>query len=131
MDSGKPELGVILFAHGARDPRWAEPFLRVAEQVRQADPGALVELAYLEFLSPDLGTAVRALVAKGATSIRVIPLFFGRGGHLREALPRLIAEASKAMPGTEIELGGAAGEDPAVIEAIAAYCLRTAARRQL
>jgi sirohydrochlorin cobaltochelatase len=30
--------GLILFAHGARDPRWAEPFLAIAERIRVADP---------------------------------------------------------------------------------------------
>ena len=27
--------GLILFAHGARDPRWAEPFEAVAARVRE------------------------------------------------------------------------------------------------
>jgi sirohydrochlorin cobaltochelatase len=116
--------GVILFAHGARDVRWAEPFARVAERVRAGAPHRRIELAYLEFLAPDLGEAARALVAGGATTIRVVPMFFGRGGHLREAVPRLIEATARGLPGVRLELGQAAGEDPAVIDAIAAFCLR-------
>lgn len=118
--------GIILFAHGARDPRWAEPFVRVAERVRSAAPDRSIELAYLEFLEPNLREAARRLVAGGATAIRVVPLFFGRGGHLRDAVPRLIAETAREMPGVALELGDAAGEDAAVIAAIAAFCLRSA-----
>jgi hypothetical protein len=28
MDSAASRVGLVLFAHGARDPRWAEPFER-------------------------------------------------------------------------------------------------------
>ena len=115
---------VILFAHGARDPRWAEPFVRIVERVRRAAPGRRIELAYLEILAPDLRAAAETLAAEGATAIRVVPLFFGRGGHLRESVPRLIAATAQAMPGTTFELAEPAGEDEAVIDAIASYCLR-------
>ena len=123
--------GIILFAHGARDPRWAEPFVRVAERVRSAAPDRSIELAYLEFLEPNLPEAARRLAASGATVIRVVPLFFGRGGHLRNAVPRLIAETAREMPGVELALGDAAGEDAAVIEAIVAFCLRAAGKADL
>jgi sirohydrochlorin cobaltochelatase len=115
---------VILFAHGARDARWTEPFVRVAERVRAAAPNRRIELAYLEFQSPGLPEAARVLAAEGVTAIRVVPLFFGRGGHLREAVPRLIDATARSMPGVRFELGEAAGEDRDVIEAIAAFCLR-------
>jgi len=117
---------VILFAHGARDPRWAEPFVRVAEKVRHAAPEFRIELAYLESLRPDLETAARALAAEGARSIRVVPLFFGRGGHLREDVPPLIERIRSALPGVSLEVADAAGEDAEVIDAIAAFCLRAA-----
>ncbi|HZW73593.1 MAG TPA: cobalamin biosynthesis protein CbiX, partial [Caldimonas sp.] len=29
---------LVLFAHGARDPRWADPFEAVAERIRAAAP---------------------------------------------------------------------------------------------
>ncbi len=120
------EPAVLLFAHGARDARWAEPFERVAELVRRSAPERPVELAYLEFLRPDMAEAVGRLAARGVTRIRVVPLFFGRGGHLRESVPRLVLATAAAMPAVSIEVVGAAGEDEAVILAIAAYCLRAA-----
>jgi sirohydrochlorin cobaltochelatase len=124
--AGNARSGVILFAHGARDARWAEPFARVAEKLRASAPGLPVETAFLEFMPPDLATAANRLVERGVTTIRVIPLFFGRGGHLRAEVPRLIAEIGAALPGVTIDLGPAAGDDERVIDALAAFCLSEA-----
>ena len=126
MTDRSPRPGIILFAHGARDSRWAEPFLRVADRVRAAAPDLAVELAYLEHLDPRLIVAARRLAEHGATAIRVVPLFFGRGGHLRVEVPRLVEEAAALLPGVAIKLAPPAGEDDAVIDALAAYCIRAA-----
>ena len=126
MKAGTSGHAVILFAHGARDERWAEPFTRIASKVRAAAPELLVEVAYLDHLEPNLEQAARRVAKLGATAIRVIPLFLGRGGHLRVDAPRLIAAVQSALPGISIELTTSAGEDDAVIDALAAYCVRTA-----
>jgi hypothetical protein len=56
-------------------------------QRRQAPARGRVALAYLEH-GPSLEEAVTALAAKGALSIRVVPLFLGTGGHVRNDLPK-------------------------------------------
>jgi sirohydrochlorin cobaltochelatase len=43
---------VILFAHGAREPVWAQPLESIRDRLRAA--GTPVELAFLEFMSPSL-----------------------------------------------------------------------------
>jgi len=117
------ERGVVLFAHGARDPRWAEPFERLRAIVAARRPDAAVTLAFLETMQPDLATASRAMAARGVKQLRVVPLFFGRGGHLREDFPRQVAEARAAAPGVEFEILAAAGEDAGVAEALADFAL--------
>ena len=126
MNDEPSPLAIILFAHGARDPRWAEPFLRVADRVRQTAPDLALEIAFLEHLEPDLAEAARRLAGRGAKAIRVVPLFVGRGGHLRVEVPRLVAEVVAALPGIAIDLALPAGDDDAVIEALAAFCIRAA-----
>ena len=54
--------GLILFAHGSRDPRWAEPFESVRAALSRTEPGLAVRLAYLEFMAPTLDDAADALV---------------------------------------------------------------------
>ena len=126
MAEGSTRAAIVLLAHGARDSRWAEPFLRVVDRVRVAAPGLAVELAYLEHLQPDLEEATKRAAKSGAKTIRVVPLFFGRGGHLRVEVPRLVGEAAARLPGIAIELALPAGEDAAVIDALAAFCVRAA-----
>ena len=117
---------IILFAHGARDERWAEPFRRVLSKVRASLPGLPVEVAYLEHLEPGLEQAARRLAKLGAVSIVVVPMFLGRGGHLRVDAPRLITAAEAALPGVVMVMAPSAGEDDTVIDALATYCVRTA-----
>ena len=117
---------IILLAHGARDPRWGEAFRCVAERVRAAAPDLAVELAYLDHLSPSLEEAVQNVVGQGARLVRVVPLFFGRGGHLREDVPRKVAAIAAGLPGVAIDVTLPAGDDDAVQDALALFCLRAA-----
>ena len=116
---------LVLFAHGARDPRWAEPFEAVAARIRAAAPELAVALAFLELMAPSLGDAVAAEVARGATRVDVVPLFLGTGGHLRQDLPPLVDALRAAHPGVEIRLHAAIGEHPAVSDAMARAALLT------
>ena len=116
---------LILFAHGARDPRWAAPFEAVAAQVRALQPGAQVRLAFLELMAPTLPEAAAELVGAGCRDVAVLPLFLGTGGHVRNDLPRLIDRLRHQHPDTTFMLHGAAGEHPAVIAAIAGVAAAT------
>jgi sirohydrochlorin cobaltochelatase len=118
-----PGPGLILYAHGARDPRWAEPFERLLSRLHERKPELPATLAYLEHMSPDLTTATRALASRGVVRIRIVPLFFGRGGHLRDDFPAQVDAARAAVPGITFEIVSAAAEDPAIIEALADFAL--------
>ncbi|KQU66132.1 MULTISPECIES: sirohydrochlorin chelatase [unclassified Rhizobacter] len=111
--------GLLLFAHGARDPRWALPFEDVAQRVRAAHPGVPVALAFLEFMAPDLREAGRQLAAQGCTRVDVLPLFLGAGGHVRKDLPELLDDLSATHAGVRWQLHPAVGELDPVIAAMA------------
>ena len=115
---------LILFAHGSRDPRWAEPFACILAGVQERAPERSAMLAFLELMEPDLASAVATQAARGFTAVRIVPLFLGQGGHLRDDVPRLVDALRSKHPRLSIELAGPAGEDGPVIEALAAYCLR-------
>lgn len=110
---------LILFAHGARDPRWAAPFEAVAARVRQLQPAAQVRLAFLELMRPTLPEAAAELVAAGCTQIAVLPLFLGTGGHVRNDLPVLVQQLLELHPQARFTLHGAVGEHATVVAAMA------------
>ena len=59
------KTALILFAHGARDPEWASPMRRVCAAVRAQAPDLRVELAFLEFMTPELRECAESLLAEG------------------------------------------------------------------
>ena len=115
--------GLLLFAHGARDARWAQPFEQVVAAVRAARPAVPVRLAFLEIMAPDIHVAGADLVAQGCEQIDVLPLFLGAGGHTRKDLPPLLETLRATHVGVTFNLHPAVGEAPALIAAIAAHAL--------
>ena len=122
--SDRSKHGVILFAHGARDPQWAEPFHRLSRMLEASAPGLATELAFLEHASPDLMTAIGRLADRGIERITLVPLFMGRGGHLRRDLPAIIDSAVATHPGVIIRTTEAIGEVDALLFAIADWVLQ-------
>jgi sirohydrochlorin cobaltochelatase len=118
--------GLLLFAHGARDPRWAAPFEAVAAKLRVRDATLQVRLAFLEFMTPDLVSAGRELAALGCMRVDVVPLFLGAGGHVRKDIPELLARLKEQAPEVDWRLSSAIGEFETVIDAMAAAAAQIA-----
>jgi sirohydrochlorin cobaltochelatase len=133
LHNTQPGTGLLLFAHGARDPNWALPFNAVARQCRLAlgeaadaadtASSSRVQLAFLEFMAPDLPEAAQLLAASGCSRVVVVPLFLGAGGHVRKDLPRLMAQIQQAHPQLQLYLAPAVGEAPALVAAMASVAL--------
>lgn len=115
---------IVLFAHGARDPEWAEPFRVIRDRVRAQRPGIAVELAFLEFMTPSLDEAVGSLAAAGASRIGVVPLFMAQGGHLRREVPMMIARLRERHARAEILLAPPIGSSTELLDAIAGWAAR-------
>lgn len=117
------KTALILFAHGARDPEWAEPMRRVCAAVRAQAPGVRVELAFLEFIRPDLRTCSESLVAEGIEQILIVPMFIARGGHLKRDVPLLLDDLRQRYPRTGFELAAVIGEVESVVQAMTRHVL--------
>jgi sirohydrochlorin cobaltochelatase len=121
-DRPKPR-GIILLAHGARDPLWSQPIEAVAARARQLDALALVECAYLELMQPDLLACADNMAKAGVQRATVVPLFLGVGKHAREDMPRLMALIRTRHPNIVFGLQPAIGEDPRMVELMASIAL--------
>ncbi|WP_293776609.1 CbiX/SirB N-terminal domain-containing protein [uncultured Oxalicibacterium sp.] len=116
---------LILFAHGARDPRWAEPFQRLQTLIRTASPAVRVELAFLELMSPRLPEIAQMLALDGIEQVTIVPVFLGQGGHVRRDLPEIIDGLRAEHPHMQFQVAKAVGEEDSVLAAMASYCLQT------
>jgi sirohydrochlorin cobaltochelatase len=114
---------LILFGHGARDPRWAEPFQRLQALLQAQMPDKEVLLAFLELMSPRLPESIGDLVNRGVESVTVVPVFFGQGGHVLRDLPAMVDQLRKEYPALSLNVAKAVGENDAVLNAIAQYCI--------
>jgi sirohydrochlorin cobaltochelatase len=109
-----PRGGVILFAHGSRDPLWRLPIDAVAQRMLAQQPGRPVSVAFLELTEPNLPHTVEALMKQGVAYVRIVPMFLGVGRHAREDLPKLVQGLTEAYPQMSFELLPAIGEHPAM-----------------
>ena len=114
---------LILFAHGARDPRWVAPFERLQQMTQAQMPTVDVRLAFLELMTPRLPETVAVLVDGGCTQVTVVPVFLGRGGHVLRDLPLIIEQLHLDHPQLQVKVVEAVGENPAVLDAMARYCI--------
>ena len=118
--------GLILLAHGSRDPLWRQPIEAVQRAVLLAQPDLPCVCAYLDACAPDLETAAQALLAGGVAHITVLPLFLGTGKHAREDIPRLLAVLRAQHPTCRFELEAPAGENPRVTALLAELAIEAA-----
>jgi sirohydrochlorin cobaltochelatase len=116
--------GIILFAHGSRDPQWRFPFEAILQSIRAQHTGP-TELAFLECMDPSLPKAIDAMAQTGVKHINVIPVFLAVGSHVRKDLPTLLDESRAAHPALSITASAAIGEQIDIQQAIARFALST------
>ena len=119
---------LILFAHGARDAQWSEPFRAIRKAVATRRPDLTVELAFLELMQPALADCVAQLVRDGHTRIIVAPLFLAHGGHLKKDLPRLLKDLGGRHPAADITVLAPIGEVTELLNAISEWLVKSTAR---
>ena len=117
--SSTGKKAIVLFGHGARDPQWAEPMKRLQSILTAQLPDVQIELAFLELMAPSLPDTVDCMALGGVEHIQVVPIFFGKGGHLKNDFPVIMAEMKQKHPHLSIEATAAVGQWDAVWQAIA------------
>lgn len=110
---------LVLFAHGSRNSQWRQPFDALVQRLEQRMLGVRVALSFLELQEPSLESVVADCVAAGVTYIRIAPIFFGVGKHVREDLPHMVEQLRAAHPAVTLDVSATLGEDDAMLDAIA------------
>lgn len=114
---------IVLFAHGSRDPVWAEPLHRIAQLIVTNTQGAVtVHHAFLEMMKPSLPELVAQLAAQHVAALHIVPIFLGRGTHVRNDLSVMLERLQHEFPALRISCQSAIGENETVLQAIAAAC---------
>ena len=110
---------LILFAHGARDARWADSLNALAAAIRAQAGRASVSTAFLELQTPTLPEALEAAACEGAQRIHVIPVFWAAAGHVENELPPMLAQFGARYPQVSISVLPVLSELPGMLDFIA------------
>ena len=122
------KAALVLFAHGARDSQWSEPFHALQREVSNRRPDLTVELAFLELNQPALGDCIARLAGGGCRRITIAPLFLAQGGHLKKDLPRLLKDLGAKYPAADISVLPPIGEVTELLNAMAGWLADSAPR---
>ena len=114
---------LILFAHGASDPEWAEPFEKIRQRILLAHPDLYVELAYLERMMPTIESAVEQAIMAGAKKIAIVPFFLARGGHLKKDLPSRLNALQNTYQDIDINVCAPLGESETMLDKMASWAI--------
>ena len=103
--------GVLVIAHGSRIKETENTLLSLLNIVRKKMPDICIEHAFMEFSDQTPAKAIRSLVAKNATEIKVVPYFLFTGVHLSKDIPAIIKECMVDHPNINIVIGETLGAD--------------------
>jgi sirohydrochlorin ferrochelatase len=109
MRPARLNLGVVLVAHGSRDPRAAVATSALARAVGRAHPSWAVRAAYLDHAGPRPIEALESLPVRDAV---VVPLLLTAAYHGRVDIPAVLASAG-ALP-VSVSLAEVLGPSPVV-----------------
>ncbi|HEX2300191.1 MAG TPA: sirohydrochlorin chelatase [Pseudonocardiaceae bacterium] len=102
--------GVILAAHGTRDPDGVVVACRLADALGARMPGTPVRLGFVDVLGPSL----REVLADAPGPATVVPAFLSSGYHVRTDVPREITATGRR----DVTVTAALGPDPLLVRAV-------------
>lgn len=78
---------IVYICHGSRANQANEQAISFVKQLMQGMDAPIQELGFLELTEPTISVAVERCIAKGATSIFVIPILLLTAGHAKVDIP--------------------------------------------
>jgi len=113
------KTAVLLMAHGSRIPEANDTVREIAAMVKEMTLFDLVEVSFREQHLPNIQQGIDTCVDQGAERIILMPYFLYMGAHVREDLPKEMAEAKQRYPRVEFVMGGHLGAHRKLAEIVA------------
>ncbi len=96
-----PVTAIIIVDHGSRREASNNMLLAATQNFARQSEFAIVEPAHMELAQPDIMTAFRNCVNRGAERVIVFPYFLSPGRHWNEDIPALVEAAAAPFPSVE------------------------------
>jgi sirohydrochlorin ferrochelatase len=105
----EPREGVVLVAHGSRDPRAAESTEALARAVAEAHPEWEVHASYLDHAGPRPLDVLSWFSAAGRRRAVLVPLLLTSAYHGRVDVPAVVEDARSAGLRVSVEIADVLG----------------------
>jgi sirohydrochlorin ferrochelatase len=113
------KTAVLLMAHGSRIPEANDAVREIAAMVKEMTRFDIVEVSFREQHLPNIQQGIDTCVDQGAERIILMPYFLYMGAHVREDLPKEMAEAKQRYPRVGFVMGGHLGAHRKLAEIVA------------
>ena len=113
-----PMQAIILFSHGSVLCGADRNLMELAATMRARGDAPIVEVAFLNYLQPDLSATVARCSALGATRIVIAPYFLIAGKFVTEELPEAVARAKQENPSAVMVTANVIGFHSAMVDAV-------------
>lgn len=111
--------GVLILAHGSKRQETEKILNSLTQKVKDKTGESLIYSAYLQFSEQNLEAGIDYLVSKGATNIKVVPMFLFDGVHVTVDIPNELNEIKGKYSGIDIRMSHHLGDDDRVADIIA------------
>jgi len=111
---------LLLVAHGSRRAESNTEIASLAERLAEkaSDEFAVVEHAFLELADPLIPDGIERCIAKGATSVSVVPYFLARGTHVADDIPEQVAIKQAEYPDMDIRITDYLGTSDELVDVL-------------
>jgi sirohydrochlorin cobaltochelatase len=110
--------GILILAHGSKRQETEEILNSLIEKVKVKTGEEHVYPAFLQFSEQNLERGIDLLVEKGASSIRIIPMFLFDGIHVTQDIPNELNEIKSKYPDVKIKMSRHIGDDDKLADII-------------
>lgn len=108
----KSKSAYIVIAHGSREKEANLAFENFIRIFRKAFPRRTVYGAFLGMAKPSIPESLEKAFRQGAQSIMILPLMFFPGRHIKEDIPKFIADAKLKHPELDFHYAGPVAAHP-------------------
>ncbi|OXT18053.1 cobalamin biosynthesis protein CbiX [Bacillus sp. OG2] len=109
---------ILYIGHGTRSKKGAQEARDFLNKIIGKSAARIQEISFLELAEPSIGEAYENCIRRGATSIRVVPIFLLSAGHIKEDIPDILEKLKNNFPDIPVEMADPFGVQQAIIQAV-------------
>ncbi|TDL30775.1 sirohydrochlorin chelatase [Jeotgalibacillus sp. S-D1] len=117
---------ILYIGHGTRSKKGAAEAKQFLQTVINRVDAPIQEISFLELTEPFIDEGFRRCVERGATEIKVVPIFLLTAGHIKEDIPQALAPLLLQYPEIKVDMTESFGVQTTILDAIAELVNETA-----